>query len=123
MAQELVVCQGLLNIEVSRSHSDTAHSVGLLWTSAETSTWQHTTLTPCPHRDSNTQSRQARGSNPRLGPRVHWNRPEIRNNRKISCPRATWSNKKPNNNWRSINPGLREEKSATSRLLYGTVQR
>jgi len=31
----------------SRSHSDTPHSVGLLWTSdkpdAETSTWQHTT--------------------------------------------------------------------------------
>jgi hypothetical protein len=33
----------------SRSHSDTPHSVGLLWTSdqpvAETSTWQHTTNT------------------------------------------------------------------------------
>jgi hypothetical protein len=43
---------------------DTPHSVGLLWTSdqpvAETSTWQHTTLTrdrhPCPRRDSNPQS-------------------------------------------------------------------
>jgi len=42
---------------------DTSHSVGLLWTSdqpeAETSTWQHTTLTtdkhPCPLRDSNQQ--------------------------------------------------------------------
>jgi hypothetical protein len=40
---------------------DTPRSVGLLWTSdqpvAETSTWQHTTLTrdrhPCPRRDSN----------------------------------------------------------------------
>jgi len=35
--------------EVARSHSDTPHSVGLLWTSdhpvADTSTWQHTTLT------------------------------------------------------------------------------
>jgi hypothetical protein len=38
------------------THNDAAHSVGLLWTSdqlvAETSTWQHTTLTtdkyPCP---------------------------------------------------------------------------
>jgi hypothetical protein len=43
---------------------DTPHSVGLLWTRdqlvAETSTWQHTTLTsdrhPCPRRDSNPQS-------------------------------------------------------------------
>jgi hypothetical protein len=39
---------GLLSFEVSKSHSDTPHSVGLLWTSnrlvAETSTWQHTTL-------------------------------------------------------------------------------
>ena len=40
---------GLLILEVSKSHSDTPHSVGLLWTSdqlvAETSTCQHTTLT------------------------------------------------------------------------------
>jgi hypothetical protein len=42
------VDQGRLIIEVSRSHSDKPHSVGLLWTSdqpvAETSTWQHTKL-------------------------------------------------------------------------------
>jgi hypothetical protein len=35
--------------EVSRSHNDAPHSVGLIWTSdqlvAETSTWQHTTIT------------------------------------------------------------------------------
>jgi len=41
--------QGLLIIENSQSHSDTPHSVGLPWKSdqldAETSTWQHTTLT------------------------------------------------------------------------------
>jgi len=40
--------QGLLIIEASRSHSDTTHSVGLLWTSGqpdtETSTCQHTPL-------------------------------------------------------------------------------
>ena len=48
-------------------------SVGLLWTSdqlvAETSTWQHTTLTtnkhPCPKRDSNPQSQQASDRRPR----------------------------------------------------------
>jgi len=48
----------------SRTHSDTPHSVGLPWTSdqpdAETSTWQHTTLStdghPCLRRDSNPQS-------------------------------------------------------------------
>ena len=42
------MCRGLLIIEVSRSHSDTPQSVGLLWTSdqpdTETSTSQHTTL-------------------------------------------------------------------------------
>jgi hypothetical protein len=59
-----LVSLGLLTVEVSRTHSDTPHSVGLLWTNdqpvAETSTWQHTTLTrdrhPCPRRDSNPQS-------------------------------------------------------------------
>jgi len=39
----------LQTLEVSRSHSDTTHSVGILWTSdqpdTEASTWQHTTLT------------------------------------------------------------------------------
>ena len=52
----------------SRTYSDTSHSVGLLWTSdqpdAETSTWQHTTLTTdghsCSRRDSNPQSQHAR---------------------------------------------------------------
>ena len=50
-------------------HNDAPHSVGLLWTSghsvAETSTWQHTTLTtdrhPCPRWDSNPRSQQASG--------------------------------------------------------------
>ena len=49
--------------------NDARQSVGLLWTSdqpvAETSTWQHTTLTryrhPCPRWDLNPQSQQARG--------------------------------------------------------------
>jgi len=58
------VGQGLLIIEASRSHSDTPHSVGLLWTSdqpvAENSTWQRTTERhPYSPRDSNPQSRQA----------------------------------------------------------------
>jgi hypothetical protein len=52
-------------VEVSWSHTlDTPQSVGLLWTSdqpvAETSTWQHTTLTtdrhPWPRWDSNPRS-------------------------------------------------------------------
>jgi hypothetical protein len=69
MAQQPLGGLDLLIIEASRSHSDTLHSVGLLWTSdqsnAGTSTWQHTTLTtdrhPCPRRDSNPQSQQASG--------------------------------------------------------------
>jgi len=72
MAQQLLLGQGILNIEAPRSHSDTPHSVGLLWTSdqsvAETSTWQHTTLTPDkysrPRWDSNPQSQQASGRTP-----------------------------------------------------------
>jgi len=47
MAKKLLVGQGLRIIETSRSHSDTPHSVGLLWISdqphAETSIWHHTT--------------------------------------------------------------------------------
>jgi len=53
MAQQPPVGQGLLIHQVSRSHSDTPFSVGHLWTSdqpiAETSTWQHTTLTRNKH--------------------------------------------------------------------------
>ena len=64
---------GLL-YELLRSHSDTPHSVGLLWTGdrpvAETPTWQHTTPArererhPCPQQDSNPQSQQASGRRP-----------------------------------------------------------
>jgi len=60
------VSQILLIIKDSCSHSDTPQSVGFLWTSdrpiAETSTWQHTTLTadrhPCTRWDSNPQSQE-----------------------------------------------------------------
>jgi hypothetical protein len=53
-------------------HNDAPQSVGLPWTSdqfvAETSTWQHTTLTtvkrPCPRWNSNLQSQQASGRRP-----------------------------------------------------------
>ena len=33
MTQQTVVGQGLLIVQDSRSHSDTPHSVGVLWTS------------------------------------------------------------------------------------------
>ena len=49
MAQQPPEGQNALIIKASPLHSDTPQSVGLLWTSdqpvAETSTWQHTTLT------------------------------------------------------------------------------
>ena len=49
MAQQLLVDQGLLIIEASRSHSYTRHLVVFLWTNdqpvAVTSILQHTTLT------------------------------------------------------------------------------
>jgi hypothetical protein len=48
LAPQPPVGQGFLIIDASRSHSDTTHAVGLLWTSdqpdAQNSTWQHTTL-------------------------------------------------------------------------------
>jgi len=66
LAQDLLVGQGFLVIEASRWHSDTTHSVGLLWTRdqsvAETCTWQYTTLTR--HR----RARSRRDSNPQLQP-------------------------------------------------------
>ena len=72
MGQQLPVGRGFPIIEASRSHSDTTHSIGLLWTSdrahAQTSTWQHTTLTTdrrtCPCRGSNPQSQQPTGRRP-----------------------------------------------------------
>ena len=72
------VGQGHLIIEASRSHSDTPHSVGLLWTSdqpdAENSTRQNSTLTrdrhPCLRREPNSRSQLASG----LRQRSHWDR-------------------------------------------------
>ena len=65
MGREPLLGQGLLVVEASRSHSDTPHTLGLLWTSdrpdAETSIY--TTLTRdkhlCHRPDSNPQSQQA----------------------------------------------------------------
>ena len=56
-------------IEVSRSHSDTPHTVGILWTSdhpdAETSNSQYTAVTRdkhlCPRPVANSQSQQTSG--------------------------------------------------------------
>jgi len=69
LAQQPPVGQDLLIIKASRSHSDTPHSVGLLWTSdqpnADISTWQHTALTTDSHlclgriRTGNTRNREA----------------------------------------------------------------
>jgi hypothetical protein len=63
MGQQPILGQGLLHIEVSPSHSDIPHSVGLLWTSdqpdAEISTWQYATITKTDIRDSKPQCQQA----------------------------------------------------------------
>jgi hypothetical protein len=72
MVQQPIVGRGLLIIEASQSRTDTPLLAGLLWTSdqpiAETSTWQHTTLTtdrrPCPSWDSNLQSQKASSFRP-----------------------------------------------------------
>jgi len=48
MAQQPIMDQCLLIIEASRSHSETQHSAGFLWTSdrpvVDTPIWRHTTL-------------------------------------------------------------------------------
>ena len=67
--QQPLVGQALLSIEASRSHSDTRHSVGLLWTGdqpdAEISTWQCTAPTRqkhlCPLWKLKPQPQQASG--------------------------------------------------------------
>ena len=72
------VVQGLLIIVDSRSHSDTPHAVGLLWTSdqpdAETSIWQNTKLTTDSHASGGIQTRNTSSwaaTDPRLRPRGH----------------------------------------------------
>jgi hypothetical protein len=78
MEQQPLVGQGILIIEASRSHSDTSHYVGLLWTGdqpdAETSTTQDTSLTdihvPDGIRTHIPNKREA--ADPRLRPRGHW---------------------------------------------------
>ena len=74
--------QGVHFMEASRSHSDTPHSVRPFWTSgqpdAETSTWQHTTLTwdryPSPRRDSNPNPSKRAATNQRRRRRGHRDR-------------------------------------------------
>jgi hypothetical protein len=72
MAQQPPVGQGLLITEDSRSHSDTPHSVGLLWTSdqlvAETSdnTQQSQDRHPFPCRIRTHNSSQRAAADPRL---------------------------------------------------------
>ena len=66
------VGQDLLNIEASRSHSDTPHSVGLLWTSDQLDVLTNTTLTgihPCPQRTRDT--RKQASADQRLRRRGH----------------------------------------------------
>ena len=73
MAQQPPVGQGFVIIDASRSHSDTPHSLGVLWTRdqpyAKTST---TTLTADGIRTRNPSKRAA--ADPRLRPRGHWDR-------------------------------------------------
>ena len=69
----------------SWSHSDTPHSVGLLWTidqpDAETSSWQHTTLKrgkhQCPGGIQTLNPCKRTAAEPLLGPRGHWDRQPI----------------------------------------------
>jgi hypothetical protein len=82
LAQQPLLGQDLYTVKISRSHSDTPHSLGLLWISnqlvAETSTWQHTSHTtedihvPGVIRTRNPSKRTA--ADQHLNPRGHWDR-------------------------------------------------
>jgi hypothetical protein len=80
VAQQPPVGQGLLIIEASRSHSDTPHSVGILWTGdqPDAETWQQITLSrdthPCPGRIRTRNPSKPAAADPRLRPRGHWDR-------------------------------------------------
>ena len=78
MEQQPIVSQGLLTVEVTRSHSDTPHSLRLLWmsdqpeaqTSDNTRHLQETDIhapSGFPTRDPSKQA----AADPRLGPRGH----------------------------------------------------
>ena len=73
ISQQPTVGQVFFIIEASRSHSDTPHTLGVLWTSgqpyAKTSA---TTFTPDGIRTRNPSKRAA--ADPRLRPRGHWYR-------------------------------------------------
>ena len=82
MAQQPLVGHGLLSIEASRSHSDTPHSVGLLWGMINPSqrSLHHNTQqsqgtdihAPGRIRTHNPSKRSA--ADQRLRPRGHWDR-------------------------------------------------
>jgi hypothetical protein len=78
---KLLVGQGLLIVEASRSNSDTPHTVGLPWTGYQpdtnSSTGQHTTLSninPWPRPDSNSSPSKQVAKGPWLRPRGRWER-------------------------------------------------
>ena len=85
----------------SRSHSDTPHSVGLLWTSdqpySQTFTRQNLTLTierhPCPWRDSNPQFQQVSDRRPTDGAATGTGLEtyyHINNDQSLDPTRANW---------------------------------
>jgi len=76
---------GFLVAEVQRSHSNTLHSVGLLWTSdrriSETSTRKTQDIdkgeTSMPRWDLDPQSQLLNDRRPSLRPRGHWDRRSV----------------------------------------------
>ena len=106
VAARLLRSSRLTNFEVSRSHSHTPHSVGLLWKSdrpvADTSTWQHKTLTkdryPCPGEIRNRHRRKRAAARPRLRPRGHWER-TMQLHARINNHRVNWL---PNELWKHM---------------------
>jgi len=95
MTQQSLVGQGLLIIDASQAHSDTQHSVGLLWRSvlpiAETSTSQQSQQTNVHAsggiRNRNPSNRLA--ADPRHRPRGHWKRHFLNHSNSYRLPAFT----------------------------------
>ena len=121
MATQPLVGQGPLITQSSRSHSDSPHSAGLLWTIYQPNAERHNNQerqTPNAHGGIRTRNPSKRAAaDPRLRRRSHWNRrksqiPGVPGEKpvKVSTTNGTWTAM-------GQNPGLHGDRPATDHCL------
>jgi hypothetical protein len=74
MAQQALVSQGLFIIEALQSHSDTPHSVQLLWMSDHKTQHSQTRDIHAPGGIRTQNPKKQAAEDPRLRPHDHWDR-------------------------------------------------